>query len=315
MNLFVGHESALEYWRSHNRDRQARPSRAFPQPGDAPSVSTIDLEAIRQAGFGSLPVHVEVARTLDRRPSSALEPHVVNRIVQGAFARTANNIYVSTPEFCFLQLAANFDLIDQIRVGFELCGLYALTKEDPGFVNMQARCTPESILAFLNKCTGFDGVQQSRVAARQLLPNSASPMETVLALLLCLPTRYGGYGLPKPKLNHRIDIGNRGGFGHRSRTLYCDICWPEAHFALEYDSDRYHAGAERIGRDSYRRTLLELEGYRAISVTKRQVYGMVALNELARAVASRLGVRLRTRRPDFGQRHHLLRKKLLSRPA
>ena len=73
-----------------------------------------------------------------------------------------------------------------------------------------------------------------------VMENAASPMETVLALLLCLPYRLGGYGIEKPQFNYRVDVPTHIRKLADRRYCECDLCWPGSNLAAEYDSARYH---------------------------------------------------------------------------
>lgn len=81
-------------------------------------------------------------------------------------------------------------------------------------------------------------------------------METLLALLLYLPNNLGGYGLKKPKLNYRVDApASLRELADRSYCL-CDLCWPEANLAVEYDSRLHHSepGRQAAMRDGAARS-------------------------------------------------------------
>ena len=140
-------------------------------------------------------------------------------------------------------------------------------------------------------------------------------METALALLLCLPVSLGGYGLPRPVMNMRIDAAEYGrdmaGSLRVPRFFRGDLCWPEAKLCVEYDSDAHHTGSERIAHDSWRRGELELTGFMVVTVTRRQLYDRVAMDRLVRLLAKRLGFRVRRREEGYEERHRSLRRMLL----
>ncbi|MFR1640804.1 MAG: hypothetical protein ACLSVD_17725 [Eggerthellaceae bacterium] len=45
-------------------------------------------------------------------------------------------------------------------------------------------------------------------------------METMLAMMLCLPYGLGGYGLEKPLINHRVDVPSSSKGWPIARTAY-----------------------------------------------------------------------------------------------
>ena len=123
--------------------------------------------------------------------------------------------------------------------------------------------TPQLIERYLEKCEGIHGVKAAKRASSYLIKRSASPMESLLSMLLCLPPSLGGFGLPRPELNCPIET-KEGGIAMRR----CDLCWPDQQFALEYDSDTFHSDASKLHLDSSRRSALEKAGVHVVSVTK-----------------------------------------------
>lgn len=126
-------------------------------------------------------------------------------------------------------------------------------------------------------------------------------METALAMALSMPPRLGGYGLPLPKMNYRVEArkgGADGGAGGKSRPRYylCDLYWPGKRVDLEYDSDQEHVGPERISADAERRNDLQALGVTPLTATREQVMNDDGLDRLARQVGGALGVRVRAER-------------------
>lgn len=340
MNYFIGHISALEFWRSHSFD-SSRISRASVHAArnKNPGFSLKNLlEECDKIGL-SRPIDIVVPSLEDRRPSKNLRPHVWGKIPSSSFVKVTNGIYVSTPEFCFVQLARSLSAPKLISIGFELTGRYSI---DPRFENglrtdMLARTTVSKLKQYIERCGKTRGTGPARKAANYLIGNSASPMETNLAMLLCLPSSQGGFGLPKPELNmevkapdHRpygsltyLSGRNKGSYrmnlpdqleGARSptRKFRLDLYWPKHRFALEYDSDTFHANAQKLHADSERRTALEGLGINVVSVTSRQVYNEAEFELLARTTAQHLGKRIRIERADFKERHRRLKAEILS---
>lgn len=303
----LSHISALQFWRlfrafcyqtealSHAKGFLTK--RVRPLSNDTNVPSYIDR-----------PLHVLTAKASLRQESKHLRFHVWSGpLPKGCIHDTGNGYYVSSPEFCFLQMARTMDLPALIALGFELCGFYA-------FVNgALVPCTPLTTVArlssFLTKMAGSYGTLRARKALRFIAEKSASPMETTLVMLLCLPYRMGGYGLDFPSLNHRIDVSKK--VLHSASDFYvCDLLWPSAKFALEYDSDAFHTGSDRINKDSIRRSDLHLAGIIVVSVTRQQVKSYTELEKLAHLVAEALGKRLCYKQPQFSQACFALRKAL-----
>ena len=231
---------------------------------------------------------------------------------------------MSSPQFCFFQMAGELSLIKLIELGFELCGTYSLSGKDeyspgaettdknqygcPMLINIKA------LNAFSSRMKGVSGQKKASRALRYIADGSGSPMETILVLLLTLPYKLGGYGLPMPELNKRVELGNE--VKQRSKMsdkayYVCDLFWSEINFAIEYDSDFYHTGADRIASDSKRRLDLATLGIEVIPVTARQIRDANALENLARLIAKKSGKRFQFDELQFKQARRELRGLLL----
>lgn len=131
-------------------------------------------------------------------------------------------------------------------------------------------------------------------------------------MTLCLPYALGGYGLPMPQLNHRIDLDARARRIAGRGYLVCDLYWPEARLDMEYDGEP-HVDAERAAKDSMRRDALLSMDVTVITVTKWQLSDGGEMNALAHVVAGRVGKKLRYRDPQFTQANIALRRELIGR--
>ena len=149
------------------------------------------------------------------------------------------------------------------------------------------------------------------MALRYIADNSASPMETILSMLMTLPYRLGGYNLPMPILNKRLEIPLETRKAVGKSYYECDIYWPQANVDLEYDSDTHHAEKVKIAMDSIRRDTLLAMGVTVITVTSRQINNAMVLHEVAKTVAKLLGKRLQLP-DDFEDKRSELRRQLLS---
>ena len=136
-------------------------------------------------------------------------------------------------------------------------------------------------------------------------------MESVLFAMLVLPCSLGGYGLPMPVLNQRVDVAALAKKVTGSQFYECDLFWPEKNLDVEYDSKTFHSSKKKISKDSKKRNALEHMGIRVVTVTWEQVSDPIEMNRIARIIARHLGVRLRRER--FLKRQPSLRNLLLKR--
>jgi hypothetical protein len=248
----------------------------------------------------SLPVEVSTSSSGSRRYSKLARCHVVTGTIERSHVHDAGgDVQVASPELCFLQLAARLPLAKLVELGLEIWGSYSLPgpvahetlAEGKGFYGRQPLTSAQAIRRLIDTCGGANGATRASTALEYVADGSASPMESTLSILLTLPYRHGGYGLPMPDLNHRVASGARGGGGRSSYR--CDLYWPDAKVAAEYDSDMYHTGSTRIASDSIRRSGLALAGITVVSVTRRQVLSIAEFDKVARLLAKHMGRRLR----------------------
>ena len=299
MAIFIGHKTALAYWRAHDRNWSQPISQATPQESKSPYYSQIDTGILWKFGIDENPVSILVSHEANRRRSQGLSPRIWSgKHPSRSFYKIAQGLYVSTPEATFLQLGKESSLIQLITIGYELCGSYGLSAQsDSGFLRREPRSNPQLIERYLEKCDGIHGVKAAKRASSYIAKGSASPMESLLSMFLCLPPSLGGFGLPRPELNFPIET-NEGGIVMRR----CDLYWPDQRFALEYDSDTFHSDASKLHLDSSRRSTLEKAGVHVVSVTKNQVFDRGQLFNLATIVSKRLGKRLSPTPFNFSQK-------------
>lgn len=312
MSIFIGHQSALEYWRVHDRDPFSPKSQAKPRTG-APIFRELNAGLIESYGIKNLPLHFEVAGKESWRKGKHIHAHIWTG-PDRSFMRIGPELYVSTPEACFLQMAKELELTELIELGYELCGTYSRDPhhaEQP-LLKRNSRTNPAQIRTYLDRCNHIAGVKRAKRAARYVSSSAASPMEAKLVMLLCLPAKLGGYGLPFPEINvpvHSVLPQDKNASIHPNYR--CDLLWKGPRLALEYDSDAWHASSEKLNRDSLRRGRLEALDIHVISVTKRQVYDPIEFDKLAKTVAASLEKRLRFRTENWYGRQCELRQQVL----
>ena len=199
-----------------------------------------------------------------------------------------------------------------MKLGYETCGSYLVSDSvAAGFYPCESVSTPERLLRTLQKVEGFDGRRKAMQAVRYVVAGSASPQETRLVLVLCLPCRLGGYGLPFPVMNRSVAPRAADAPFTSQRSYVCDLYWEKARLDVEYDSDQFHASAEKLALDARRRSELALLGVQVISVTRRQLGSEHETEKVARAIARVLGVQIRTSRVEgWRYRHQALRREL-----
>jgi len=264
------------------------------------------------------PVHIMVGEASVRRTAKIVRQHIFSGDTPiGSFMNIGDGLMASSPEFCFYQMAEQFNLAGLIELGYELCGAYSIplandsTVPKRGFYNRRPLTSVNRLRDFLNSIPGAKGHKKANRALRYILDGSASPMETKLAVFLTLPYALGGFGFDLAELNKRINLTKTARKYFNKDYYICDIFWPEKKTAVEYDSDQQHTGSDRIANDSKRRNALASMGIKVVSVTKQQLYSSVELERAARTIAKHMDKRLFSKKSDFYAMHNELRKQLL----
>ena len=213
MSIYLSHRSAFEYWRANDPLPNLGPARARPLPGERPSKSEVDALDVRRFGVSAAPVHVAVAGANDRSQAKGLTCHVLSEPVRpGAFPRVEEGLYVASPEQAFMDMSVELPLVELVRFGYLLCGTYVFDSGGGGF-RRRLHGSPTTVEALRERAEGARGergVNRATRALRYVANGSASPMETNLAMALCLPRMLGGYGFELPQLNARIEARAQG---------------------------------------------------------------------------------------------------------
>lgn len=326
MDIFFGYATALDYLRLPAMDRASE--RPTPWPADevcsrfenasAPRVNrnTRDYvrDSLKPSGWSdpALPACLIAPSAGARGQSDLYACHVWRPpLPDGAFLALGPDTFTSSPEFCFAQMAHLLSAPRLALLGFELCGSYALAEESPGFRARSPLTNVARLAAFIASLGSFKGVKRARLALSFLMDGAASPMESVLAALLCAPRSLGGYGLPLPRLNARLRLPASVRPMTGSAYFCCDLLWPEARVAVEYDSTMFHTGAERIAADSERRNALAYLGVDVVSVTRDQLMDPLRMDRVVRLLQKTLGADAALA-PDDGHLRAALRRELLA---
>jgi len=135
-------------------------------------------------------------------------------------------------------------------------------------------------------------------------------METKVTMLLTLPYRHGGFGLPMPDLNAKVRPVKTAARSASKRYFFCDLFWPDLNVSVEYDSDRHHKRSEDLARDAMKRNSLVSVDVATITVTKLQLYNVSEFEKTAMHLAATMGRRLQYKKPEFYQKHQVLRDSL-----
>lgn len=241
-----------------------------------------------------------------RRPSKHVAPRVWSGPTPvGSFWHVRGNLYVCSPEFLAVLIVERMGLYQLVECLYELCGTYSVDPASGKLFSHEPLTSVSSILSFIEMMPGERGVAQVRRALTYVRDGSASPRETGLAMMLALPTRLGGFGLPAIRLNYRIEPPEIGETSFEA--LRGDIVLPPDEdrklkgVAMEYESDEWHDecrgdgttpfGRSRLANDSMRRRAYVAAGYFAITVTNDEIRDFDELYGIVCQVRRKRGMR------------------------
>lgn len=321
MTVVLSHISALKYHRAY------RP--------DGIGISSSHLETISryeaQKAITTRPLSFETSTLYDRHTSVFQKP--LNIIVSesklrrqepgvtyhlwpqcaplSSIGRISHDVYccdvsLTLAQCCHLLPAASIALL-----AMEFCGRYKCSSSFDGFVSASPIATVEGIRAFATRYSRVPGCARLARIARYIANGSASPMETALCIYLSFPLVWGGFGLPVPRLNYQVTLPPSAQQLTGKTCLYGDLVWPSSKLVVEYDSDTFHVGHERIASDAKRRNALTELGYTVITVTSDQIYSVQRMNEIARLIGKKVGKRFRESKCNYNEQRHNLRQLLL----
>lgn len=314
MNAFISHTTAL--WilvaLAEQQPLTSRPLRLakVPSPGSC-SVSEIrsSLSAILGSSLPSGEVDLLAREISNRRTSRGACPHCwSSEVPSHSFMRLADSLYLSSPEFCFLQMAGSLSQLDLTLLGYALCGEYIPATIEKGFISHKPITSVERVQRYLSRVPNHAyGLRKAKRAIAQVIDGSRSPMETRLALLLTLPKRRGGYGIERPVLNKRWDFSQEA--AQIAGMPYCliDVFWERALFGYEYLGSGFH---DDLQRDTVRDLAIRHDGGETLPLVKQQVYNQKQLAAVAKTVNRKLGNRSRPLPAEFMKKNKALMNEL-----
>ncbi len=308
--------SALEYWRTapltpSQHEWVIDPDAALLAP---PSLALLDELGDRWKSTLTAPLDLCVFRRSERRVLPLAQVHLcMPTLPAQSIARVTRGLYVVSPELSFLQMARVLDLFELIHLGFELCGTYAPERRGTtGLVQRNRALTSvQSIQAALGLMRGARDRAAALRAINLVQDNAASPMESVCAMLLGMPRRLGGFGLPSFSLNHRIEFDDVArSIAHRDHAK-ADLYWEPARVDVEYEGRIFHEGETRMASDKARANALAHMGITTISLFDEHVQSDAMFCTMACDIARAIGFRMRPLDTRDRERRLTLRRAIL----
>lgn len=312
MKLLLSHKTARTFWRRiYSADCPASkcycdfasdfviPNKAaldlIPQwalaDGEAQESESCETQQNETSLLQQSKVHILVNGAKSRRHHNQIICHTwASKLDKECLAEVSGDVLTTTPAMDFLLATPSLSLPQLISYGNELCGLYSFDRSQPRGIRSRSipLITKSELMGFLQKRKGFRGGLKATRAAAFIVENCASPMESLLAMLLCLPCSYGGYGLPQPIMNFPIKLNERAQTIAHKNVCYGDLCYPEHKVIIEYHGRFNHTSVQDFDNDRARVNALKEMGYSLLELTADQVKDLFAFEALALTLASML---------------------------
>ena len=180
----------------------------FPQRRWSKRIVPLAALGLASPPNAECPVDVISPDAASRTQASFFSCHVISAgLPTDSFLMLGNGLCIPCPELLFLQMATIMTPEAHALLGYELCGTYSRSATEPRTGEVTYGVSPatsvEKIARYLDRCGRRADVARARRSLERVCDNAWSPMEAVVALMACLPTSEGGYGLGEISLNVR----------------------------------------------------------------------------------------------------------------
>lgn len=316
--MYLTGQSAIELMRSD----------AFPRPHEPLLLKTNDIgdaatraQQIKEIEREFGPLHVMPPYHIfapDKRSRRASRRSVCRALPEGlvtpSFVSINDACACAIPELAYLYLCQSGDLTSHVQCAMELCGTYALGPNEHDRITryqLAPLSSKASIREYAQVNRGVKGSGKALSTLRYVCDKSASPMETALCMLLCLPTKSGGYGLPLPELNAELPVIAHLGSRREKGVRYGDLVYRSTRLIIEYQSRLFHEYAGTSDDDEERRDDLEVMGYHVMFITPNRLKDFDRFEGIVQRIAHHLGVSLASSIMGATEERLELRKRLL----
>lgn len=200
-------------------------------------------------------------------------------------------------------MSNKLSMSDLLLFGFEMCGTYTLANDKSDLLtDINAISSSTKIAQYLNRLykqnNKFSKIPKAIKASEFILDNSFSPLESRLAILLCLKRSLGGFGLEGFVLNQEIALSNEASKICFQKTVTPDLCNMKTKIAIEYDSSMFHDNVAQNQKDKLRMDAMIHDGWRVFTFVKAHTHNYEAFNQLANDIlkANNQDIRCSSRR-------------------
>ena len=251
MGITLSHSSALHAhrtlrfsqtdWRSLNH---AELSKAKPWVGKRwGKLQFTEKHWCWQVPSAACKLDVLVGNQRDRIRMQTVCNHVCSSALpNGSVLWLDEHANVVSPSLMFVQMAEIISLPALVLLGYELCGNYARTPDNParGAVldHIPAITSVGELQEYVDAVVGLTGITKARLALQYISDHALSAPEGLLATMYSLPIDELGYGLGPVILNERVLVAqDEDPLPGRSKHRYPDITLGIAPVGINYDGE------------------------------------------------------------------------------
>lgn len=246
------------------------------------------------------PLHVLARPKIGRHSTKRVCFHqLAAPLLRGAFLEIAPGVAVCSPELVFVQLAETLPMGELIALGYEFCGCYPLEANRSGALVRAQLTTPARLSAFVNRVERMKGRGKRASLFSSSTRNLLLPRRRKWMRCLLTPMRWGGLSLPPALANEPVALSEEAARIARGDRVVCDLLWPQARVAAEYDGLAFHGGRHQQARDSRRRDALIADGFDVVTVTSSQIDSVSEFIEIADALSRKTRGRTPVRPVSF----------------
>lgn len=290
------------------------------------------------------PVHLYVTSRRAMYTSREVHHHLLaTPLPPSSLASLGHNILVPTWELYYvLRCRKEARLSKRLMLGMELCGTYTHqcisdessttyyrqpSQEKDGKLfsrwddpRIESATSVQKLDEYLCSAAGIRGIARTREALRLLKDGSASPFESLFAIMASLPCRLGGYGFTNVELNPKVDVPEEKRRLTRAKAYHPDCYLRTMNLDLEVESRERHSSSRAVERDKARRNDIQALGIEVKDVTWDMISRFDNLELLFEQVLQKekdVGLDVRgaharlVRKPEFVARRRALLQELL----
>lgn len=315
MRIVLYGQSAFSYWLTAGSCTpfQGRLGKRMMKDCEPTPESVAYLE--QSFPFLPQPYHLWAPARNKKRLSEAVSHISVYRHSSRILCRVGRVVFAASPELCLAQMTRGLSFFELLLATNALCSIFRKSHVDGHLEKRRPLSSKKKILTFLEHNPRIPGSKDLRAVLPWITENTASPPEAILAMMLRLPFRLGGFQLDGFETNRRLSPSQKAQVLAERRTLVPDILFETSRLVLEYDSTAEHTSALQLARDAKKRMALEADGYKVITVTAKQLRSDEGMQQIAKQIYHHMGLRFRPQSSAFAsnQRKLLQATQLLDR--